>query len=566
MHIKYHISFKNLFTHLLFVDLTIENIEDEFIELKLPVWIPGSYLIREFAKNINYLFDVGKNKRIKKISKNTWRIDTSERKSVHIQYSVYGFEWSVRTNFINEESAFINCAATFLYIKNHTQIPINIQIEKAQHWQTINSNLDAVNENKWHRKVNNIDELYDSVINIGNPNVYFFDAENTAYELALYGKNNCNPKILIDDLKKIIGEQTQIFGTNPCSKYLFIIQHNSKSFGGLEHENCSVNHIPSNHYDEREKYLQAISLLSHEHFHLWNVKRIKPKELIPYQYEHENYTELLWFFEGITSYYDDLCCYRAGVFSQEEYFFILEKTLNEVTNNAGNDTQTLAESSFDTWIKYYRQNENSINSEVSYYKKGSVIALLIDVMLIYYSDTQYCLDDVMQTLFHDTLNQNYGGLTKEKIISTLHQFVQYDWTNFYENYIEDVTELPIENNLKNIGIQLRNHKPSGIYLGISINKINNIFSIKQLDKNFGAYQAGLQVHDIIEEINQIEFDGNLDNILLEKNIDDILDFKINRDGNILNIPVRASIDNRKKYKIEINTQNKLIAKWLKIKS
>jgi predicted metalloprotease with PDZ domain len=566
MHIKYHISFKNLFTHLLFVDLTIENIEDEYLDLELPVWIPGSYLIREFAKNINYLFDVGKNKRIKKISKNTWRIDTSERKSVHIQYTVYGFEWSVRTNFINEESAFINCAATFLYIKSHTQIPINIQIEKTQHWQTINSNLDAVNENKWHRKANNIDELYDSVINIGNPNVYFFDAKNTAYKLAMYGKNNCNPEILINDLKKIIGVQTQIFGMHPCSKYLFIIQHNSKSFGGLEHENCSVNHIPSNHYNEREKYLQAISLLSHEHFHLWNVKRIKPKELIPYQYEHENYTELLWFFEGITSYYDDLCCYRAGVFSQEEYLFILEKTLNEVTNNAGNDTQTLAESSFDTWIKYYRQNENSINSEVSYYKKGSVIALLIDVMLIYYSDAQYCLDDVMQTLFHDTLNQNYDGLTKEKIISTLHQFVQYDWTNFYENYIEDVTELPIENNLKNIGIQLRNHKPSGIYLGISINKINNIFSIKQLDKNFGAYQAGLQVHDTIEEINQIEFDGNLDNILLEKNIDDILDFKINRDGNILNIPVRASIDNRKKYKIEINTQNKLIAKWLKIKS
>ncbi|QQR98515.1 MAG: PDZ domain-containing protein [Sphingobacteriales bacterium] len=565
MHIKYKLFSKKTYAHILCIDLHINNISYDSLVLKLPVWIPGSYLVREFAKNIDYIIDINTQQRIKKTNKNTWIVDTKNIDSLHLQYHVYGFDWSVRTNHINEEHAFVNAAASLLYIENHENIPIDIEIVPDKNWNSISSNLEILNNNIWQRRANNIHDLYDSVFEIGNQQIVHFNVKNTTYEIAMYGNNNCNTEQLIEDLKKIIASQIEIFGHHPCEKYLFIIQHRLLGFGGLEHLNASVNQIPSYHYQEREKYRQAIGLLSHEHFHLWNVKRIKPKELLPYQYEQEQYTELLWFFEGITSYYDDLTCYRAGVFSKEEYLEIVEKLINEVVNHPGNDVQTLAEASFDAWIKYYRQTENSINSEVSYYRKGAVVALLIDLYLIYYSDAKYCLDNIMQILFAESQKPNYSGLTKERIIQVLQQFVDFDWNDFYENYIENTRPLPVEDIFNSMEFSCINNQNSSYYLGLYLQEKGNSFVIKQLDKNYGAYKAGLQVNDIIVEVDTQNFENNLSSILQEKNTGDIVIFKIERDGSIHNIAVTLTLDLRKNYSIskpENISQNKFEQKWL----
>lgn len=569
MLLRNEVSFQNNNSNIFCVNLYIDNIESECLFLKLPVWTPGSYLVREFAKNMDYILEYDTQKRLKKINKNTWKVEVNQRKSIHLSYTLYANEWSVRTNHCNHEHAFINGAATFLHIEGFEHIPISIDIVPPKNWSVITSNLPSINNNSFQLQAQNIDELYDSFIEIGNQNTYHFEVAETQYELAIFGHHEAVIPSLIDDLKKIISIQKNIFGNIGLQKYTFLIHHSLNGFGGLEHSNGSVNHLPSHYYSDRKKYQQAISLLAHEHFHLWNVKRIKPKEFMSFNYNEENYTQLLWFFEGITSYYDDLTCYRAGVFSLEEYISIIENLINEVENNPGNDVQTLAESSFDAWIKYYRQNENSINTEVSYYKKGAVIALLLDVYLIYYSHAKYCLDDVMLLLYEESKKADYGGLTKEKIIETLNHLARYDWISFYENYIENTVELPIKKALDSIGVQTYVENKDGIYLGLFLYQQNNQYYIKQLDKNYGAYQSALQVQDMMVAIDGKKFENNLDDTLKQKQVGEIVTFSVWRDGQSKEIEVKLTKDNRKNYTITIlqpSSETAFLDKWLCCKS
>lgn len=546
MKINYTVSFDEPNTHYATINLTISNIQDDCLELKMPVWIPGSYLVREFAKNIDFILDVDTQKRLKKKNKNTWLLDVQHRKTIRLQYKLYCFEWSVRTNHINQEHAFLNGAATFLYVEKYQQLPIDIKFIPRIDWKVISTNLESINDDIWHKKASNSDELYDSVFEIGNQKVYYFDVQQTAYTLAIYGDHDAEISKVISDLQAIIEQQIMIFGQHPCHQYLFIIHHSENAFGGLEHCYSSVNHIPRNYFHNQLKYQQAISLLAHEHFHLWNVKRIKPSEFIPFDYEHENYTEMLWFFEGITSYYDDLTCYRAGVFSDIAYIKVIEDLLEVVENNAGNDIQTLAESSFDTWIKYYRPNENSGNTQVSYYRKGALVAMLMDFIIQHYSNKQINLDKLMYSVFKDALNPNYSGVTKQYVIDKLEQICPYNWNIFYKNCIESTRPLAINEIFKLSNYQLVISDKNTKTIGVKLKKVGEQFVISSMDKNYFKFNGQLQVDDVILKIDNQELFNNIDEILEQKAIGKILNFYIRRDGieKEVEVMLAKSIDKR----------------------
>ncbi|HMU97957.1 MAG TPA: hypothetical protein PLC61_06910 [Chitinophagales bacterium] len=546
MKINYIVSFDESNTHYATINLTISNIQEDYLELKMPVWIPGSYLVREFAKNIDFILDIDTQKRLKKKNKNTWFLEVQDRKTIHLQYKLYCFEWSVRTNHINREHAFLNGAATFLYIEKYQQLPIEIQFIPSSGWKEISTNLESINEDFWHRIASNFDELYDSVFEIGNQKIYYFDVQQTAYTLAIYGEHDAEISKVISDLQAIIEQQIMIFGQHPCRQYLFIIHHSENAFGGLEHCHSSVNHIPRNYFHNQVKYQQAISLLAHEHFHLWNVKRIKPSEFIPFDYEHENYTEMLWFFEGITSYYDDLTCYRAGVFSNLIYLKVIEDLLDIVENNAGNDCQTLAESSFDTWIKYYRPNENTGNTQVSYYRKGALVVMLMDIIIQYYSGGKFSLDNLMHSAFKDTLVSNYSGITKPYIIEKLEQICLYDWNTFYENCIESTQPLAISEIFKLSNYQLSISDKNSKTIGVKLKKVGEQFAISSMDKNYFKFNGQLQVDDIVLKIDNQELINNFDEIIEQKAIGKILNFYIRRDGidKEVEVMLTRSIDKR----------------------
>ena len=570
MNIKYTLSFPAPHTHYAEVEMHISDISANELNLKMAVWSPGSYLIREFQKNIDLAESRIKNhesRRLEKTDKNTWKVITDNAPEITIKYRTYCFEYSVRTNFVDDTHALINGAPTFLYVDDFENTATEIEIIPFHSWQNISTALPQKENNKWIRTAQNLDELIDSPIEIGNHLSYFFEAANVSHEIAIYGQSNCNIEKLIADLKNIIEVESKIFGGHPCKDYVFIIHNTDNSFGGLEHLHSSVNHITRWSYDT-ENYQRAISLLAHEYFHLWNVKRIRPKSLIPFNYNAENYTELLWFFEGVTSYYDDYICYRAGVTSKSDFIKIVEKNINDVLNTSGIDTQTLAEASFDTWLKYYRRNENSINAHVNYYTHGAVVAMIFDFMIMDATNGEKKLDNILQKLFADyTANPN-EGITENSLLEIFNSISGIDFTPYFKKYIHTTEPLDIELYVELLGIQLKNTTDKNkIHLGLSTQWKEGKLIISQLDKNYGAYKGGLSAEDEIIAIDGFRAGKDFSKMYAHKKVNDTIDVLVSRQGTIKSYKITLTEDNRKNYIFVSNVNNTekqsvLFKKWL----
>ena len=568
MKIKYKIAIPRPETHYAEVIITINEIKEEKLLLKMPVWTPGSYLIREFERNIDFVEYTSNHtewRRAEKENKNTWCIITNNATEITVRYNIYCFEHSVRTSYITDDFALLNGASIFLYVDGQENTPVEIEFQPHNTWQNISTALNIKENNKWIRSATNIDELYDSPVQIGNHISYFFDAVNVPHELAIYGSSNCTVEKLISDLKNIIEKEVQIFGSHPCKNYVFIIHNTENSFGGLEHLNSSVNHIPRWSYDSAN-YIRAIGLLAHEYFHLWNVKRIRPATLIPYNYNQENYTNLLWFFEGVTSYYDDYVCYRAGVINIDEYLNIAAKNVNDTFNNAGKNIQTLTEASFDTWIKYYRKNENTPNAHINYYTHGAVVAMLFDFIIINATHGEKCLDDVMQQLYADSISKDYKGVTESSILSVFNTISGIDFTDYFQKYLHTTDTIELNNSFEALGISLLNNSKKRGYLGLQTAWQNNQLIITGLDKNYGAYQGGLNVYDEIIAIDNFRVTKNFEILYAHKNIGDTIEFLVSRQGVLNRYIITLTADNRDNYYLEKNLnateiQKKLYKKW-----
>ena len=573
MNIKYTLSFPEPHTHYAEVEMHISGITTNELNLQMAVWTPGSYLIREFQKNIDFVewsaVDGQQSTpfaRVEKTDKNTWNIKNENSKEIIISYRIYCNEYSVRTNFVDDSHALINGASTFLYVKDFENTPSEIDIIPFQNWKNISTSLPQKENNKWIRTSANIDDLIDSPIEIGNHISYFFDAANVSHELAIYGESNCNTEKLIFDLKKIIVEETKIFGSHPCKTYVFFIHNTDNSFGGLEHLHSSVNHITRWSYDAKN-YQRPISLLAHEYFHLWNVKRITPAALIPFNYNAENYTELLWFFEGVTSYYDDYVCYRAGVTSPEDFLDIVSKNVSGVLNTAGIDTQTLAEASYDTWLKYYRRNENSNNTQISYYTKGSVVAMIFDIIIMDSTNGEKCLDDVMFKLYSDYLAEPTKGITENSLLETFNSIGNIDFAPYFQKYIHTTAAIPVESYFELIGIQNIEPQQNNIYLGLLTQLKEGRLIIAELDKNYGAYQSGLNTSDEIIAIDGFRVAQDFNKIFVHKKVNDSIDVLISRQGTIKSYKVTLTADKRRNINFAVaenvsEKQQILLKKWL----
>lgn len=570
MKISYQLYFPAPETHYVSILMNITAINQDVLLLKMPVWTPGSYLIREFEKNIDFLEWSIDNKhwnRVIKSNKNTWNIVSKNVNEIIVRYNIYCFEYSVRTSYITDDFALLNGASIFLYVDEKENTPIEVEINAPATWNNISTSLIMKdNENKWLRQAANIDELIDSPIQIGNHISYFFEAANVPHELAIVGQSNCNIEKLIVDLKAIIEKEVQIFGTHPCENYVFIIHNTENSYGGLEHLNSSVNFITRWSYDV-ENYTKPIGLLAHEYFHLWNIKRIKPTALIPYNYNEESYTDLLWFFEGVTSYYDDYICFRANVINENEYLSIVAKNINDTINNPGKDKQTLVEASFDTWIKYYRKNENTINAHVNYYTHGAVIAMLFDFIILQTTNGEKSLDNVMKQLYADYTTINYKGITETSLLQIFNDVSGIDFSDLFNKYLHTTDDIELENAFKSIGFRLQNNTAKKWHLGLQTKWQNNQLIITSLDKNYGAYQGGLNVHDEIIAIDNFRANKNFENIFAHKNTNDTIEALVSRQGILKTYTIVLTADNRKNYFLEKilsknESQKKLQTKWL----
>lgn len=506
--IFYQVSMPQPTSHLFEVTLIIDHWQENQLNLKMPVWTPGSYLVREYSRNLqNFTAQNSQNKNkliFEKISKNHWQIKTEDVTSITVFYRVYAHELSVRTNHLNDSHGYFNGAALFLYIPGLEFLPSVLEIVPPQNDWKITVPLEPLEGKKNTFLVPDFDTLVDSPVEVGTHQCYEFQVRKKNHRLAVWGKGNIDAKKVIRDMEKIIEVEAGLYGGLPYNNYVFLLHLSNNSFGGLEHKNsCTLNYSRFG-FQDPEKYNRFIQLVAHEFFHLWNVKRIRPKALEKFDYEQENYTPSLWFSEGTTSYYDLLIPLWAGLYNSKIFLDNLGKEITRFLVTPGREVQPLAESSFDAWIKLYRRDANSDNSQMSYYLKGELVSLLLDLLIRDRTQNQRSLDDVMRQMW-EKFGKSEIGFTENQLKEVIESVAERDLTDFFQDHLHTTKELPFNDYLEPFGLRLQavqEDKPIP-HIGLKVQSENGKEMIKFVAANSPAQVAGISPDDELLALNGI---------------------------------------------------------------
>lgn len=511
--VSYDLSMPKPQDHYFHVKMHMKDFKEDTLTVKMPVWAPGSYLVREFSKNVNLVkaFDnEGKELQVFKSSKNTWNIVNPSHGAVEVRYEVYSFELSVRTSFLDDTHGFVSGTGVFMYVDQHKNLGGEVNVYPGKYFSEITTALPnkgegVIKDGSQTFTFNDYDHLVDCPIEIGNQEIFEFDAAGVKHTVAMYGVGNYDIDALKKDMARIIEEATAVFGQNPNKEYTFIIHNVVDAQGGLEHTNSTVLSVNRWSY-EGSKYLGFLSLVAHEYFHLWNVKRIRPIELGPFNYDEENYTSLLWVMEGFTSYYDELLLLRAGYYTREKFMNKMLSTLNYVEGSTGTRVQPVAHASYDAWIKAYRPNENSANTTMSYYSRGSVIAMMLDAKIINKSKGKQCLDHFLQHIYKEFYEKKGRGFTEAEFKTELEKFAG-DLDEFFAKYIHG-TEIPDYNKVfAPVGMNMTYIGTPRPDAGISVSDSGGSTKVKRIRTGSAAETAGLSVNDEIIGVNGFRIDA-----------------------------------------------------------
>ncbi|MDC7711422.1 M61 family metallopeptidase [Vogesella indigofera] len=455
--------------HLFEVSLTIRQPAAAGQVLRLPAWIPGSYMIREFARHIVAIRAEcgGKAVALQKLDKHSWQA-APVKGALTLHYTVYAFDLSVRGAYLDPQRGFYNGTSVFLQADGFEHEPCEVELlpppDKAlAKWQVATS-LPATDIKKsgfGRYRAANYDELIDHPVELGEFERITFKACGVPHEFIVSGKYQADLKRLAADSKRICEWQIRFFGEPaPFERYVFMLYVGGDIYGGLEHRAstalvASRDDLPRHDEDGiSDGYLKLLGLISHEYFHSWNVKRMKPAAFTPYDLNREGHTTLLWAFEGITSYYDDLALLRCGLIDDKRYLGLLAKTISGVLRGNGRTRQTLADSSFDAWTKYYRQDENSPNSIVSYYTKGALTALALDLHIRRETGGTKSLDTVMLALWQKWLADGQG-LAEDEWERVAEEVTGLKLGQFFDMAIRSTTDLPLAELLATQGVQMQ---------------------------------------------------------------------------------------------------------------
>jgi len=415
--LSYQVAMSEPTSHLFEVTLQITGWQAPILNLKMPVWTPGSYLVREYSRLVQDIQAVNLNSR--KVAKNHWQIDTGNSSEITVKYRVFAHDLTVRTNHLDDTHGYFNGAALFFYIPDYQKHPLTLTIIPPHNDWRVTTALKSLPGQKNTFHVPDFDTLVDSPVEVGIHQLYDFVVEGKPHQLAIWGRGNANPSQIIADTTKIIQTESAMFGGLPYDNYLFLLHLSAAGYGGLEHKNsCTLNYARLGLRD-KDKYNRFLQLVAHEFFHLWNIKRIRPKALESFDYDAENYTSSLWFAEGTTSYYDIVIPLRAGIYDSKTFLELLSKEITRYLNIPGRLVQPLGESSFDA-----------------------------------HTDNRRSLDDVLRSMW-----QHFGkeeiGYTDGELQAILESAAGVDLSDFYRRYIDGLEELPFNQYLEPFGLYLR---------------------------------------------------------------------------------------------------------------
>jgi len=527
--IKYSISPANINSHIFSVSLSFDVSAHQQFTLSLPSWLPGSYMIRDFAKNIieiNAITSDNTPVTLTKSDKQTWVLTSKIDTKITVNYTVFAFDLSVRTAYLDSQRGFFNGSSVFLQVDELADQPCLVEIvqtKAVQGWKIATGLTRHNTTNKYEfglYTATNYQDLIDGPVAMGDFTCEEFIVEGITHHAVFTGKHYGDLTRVTQDLTKLCQHHISLFGEAPFKEYWFITQLFADGFGGLEHKNSTI--LQASRYDLpnpnkpdelTEEYRTFLSLCSHEYFHAWNVCRIKPKEFIPYHLQKETHTTQLWAYEGITSYYDDFSLYRTGLISFEDYLSILSKTATRIYRGTGELKQSVSDSSFDTWTKFYKQGPDAINNIISYYAKGSLVALWLDLTIREQSKGQYSLDNLMKELWIHFGRIN-KGTSEEDFINITNVLCNCDISNEFTKILNTAERINLSPLLNNVGINFTPCKLSKLngvetissnqyqpYIGALYTSSPLGLKVTQVLENSPAADAGIAVNDIIVAVN-----------------------------------------------------------------
>ena len=526
----------------------------------LPAWIPGSYLIREFARHVIAIRAEagGKPVRLDKLDKHTWQAaPVKNGTALTVTMTVYAWDLSVRGAHLDATHGFFNGTSVFLRVLGQEDAPCLVDLQppagrEFKGWRVATS-LPPARGERGERgaakalsfglyRAANYDELIDHPVEMGTFTHFSFEAGGVPHEVAITGRHDCDTERLAADLEKICTAQIDFFGRPaPMARYVFLVTAVGDGYGGLEHRAstaliCKRADLPARgDAGISDGYRRFLGLCSHEYFHTWNVKRIKPAAFVPYDLERENYTPLLWAFEGFTSYYDDLFLLRSGVIDRRGWLELLTDTLGAVRKAPGRQLQSLADSSFDAWIKYYRQDENTPNATVSYYTKGALVALCLDLALR--REGGATLDAVMRALWQRCAG---GPMAEADLLAVLQALTGRDWQGEIAQWVHGTAELPLTELLAAQGVALKAEPPQPAQrLGLRVQE-NHSVQIKTVLRGSAAERAGFMAGDEwlgLEAAGQAWRLQRLDDLALYAGTARQATALVARDGRLLRLPL-----------------------------
>jgi predicted metalloprotease with PDZ domain len=509
--IAYTVSMPRPHTHLFEVGARLQYAAapPASVDLLMPVWTPGSYLVREFARHVQDFAATDAAGRVlpwTKTNKNTWRVETGGAREVRVRYSVYANELSVRTSELNDRRAFWNNANLLVYPEGHLGSPATLRVEPFGGWK-VATGLPAVAGAANTFRAENFDVLYDSPFLASDFRALSFEVMGVPHRVVVDGEGNYEPERLRRDTQKIVEAAVAVMGDTPYRDYTFFLLLADRNGGGLEHLNSTALIWKRFGFAAADDLRGLHTLIAHEFFHAWNVKRLRPDALGPFDYTRENYTRLLWVAEGVTNYYETLLVRRAGLLTDRQYLDVMAREIQTLQNTPGRLEQSLEEASFDAWIKYYRPDENTVNSAVSYYDKGAIVGLMLDLEIRRRSNGARSLDDVMRSLYEDFAKRG-RNYTPEDFRRAAERAAGSGLEEFFRRYVGGRDELDYDAALASAGLRLdtasdRAGRPAAAaaYLGANLEEKDGRLAVKNVPAGTPAYEQGLYALDQIVAVD-----------------------------------------------------------------
>ncbi|NOG55125.1 MAG: M61 family metallopeptidase [Planctomycetes bacterium] len=523
---RYTVTLSEPQTQMVDVSIEFDDVGADAIDLMLPTWRPGRYVILDPAGTVRDVRAIDRKSgavlATGKTDKSTWRIVTGGAEAVRIDYRIYANSLGDRTRHVDDSHAYLSGESVFMYWPQRRGVSLDVHVVAPDGWET-STGLAEHPSRPGTFVASDYDVLVDSPLEIGTHERILFDVDGIPHEIAIWSDAQFDADRMIADFSEIVRQQAAVFGNMPYDKYVFMIHAGRGAGGGTEHLNSTIMQTSRESLEDDEAYKRFLGLVSHEMFHTWNVKQLRPAGIHPYDYQRENYSKLFWVAEGTTSYYTPIILVRGGLKKPDAYLTSLGESIDRFLRRPGRQVQSLEESSFDAWIKFNRHTPDDVNSTVSFYNKGSLVSLLLDMEVRKRTMNEMSLDDVLRRLY-EAFPLSGPGLTTSDLIATLEDMTNASFTQFYAEYVAGTAELDFESALDTVGLLLffdqtdATKKDKGDeteggddavdpenavvpYLGLDTGEAAGGARVRSVRSDGPAYRAGLIPGDVIIAMN-----------------------------------------------------------------